>query len=96
MSRSDTDNWSATRQLLHGFGTVGEQNLDSLIRAATIRQESILKKITKVILACSDEPGGCNNAQPAQTESRAGRKIDRRAGAIEGIQKEYLPWPSEF
>jgi hypothetical protein len=48
---------------------MNEQKRESLIRRATESPKAILKNMTKVMLARTDERSGCRNAPPKDLET---------------------------
>ena len=69
---------------------------DTLNQFPTVCPERILGLMTKVILRGTDEWARCKSAAPQRAESLAEEVGFRRRGAMDGIAKELLPWPSAY
>jgi hypothetical protein len=78
LPRSETKVRAKLGQRLERVATALVWLRDTLNRGETIRSEKNLAVMTKVILAWTDEGGGCEQAHPEVTAALAGRTRRQR------------------
>jgi hypothetical protein len=78
LPQSETKTCTASGQRLERVATAIARLRDRLNRGETIAAEKNFKVMTKVILAWTDEGGGCEQAHPEVTAALAGEARRQR------------------